>query len=57
MRRTSGKDGFGAVLITLHWSMATLIIVMFFMGRFMTDLGPTAREVELFLSTEGIRQK
>lgn len=38
MRRTSGEDGFGAVLITLHWFMAALIIAMFFMGRFMTGL-------------------
>ncbi len=38
MSRISREEGFGVVLIVLHWTMAALIITLFFMGRYMTGL-------------------
>lgn len=38
MSPVSTEERFGAVLIVLHWSMAVLVIGMFFLGRFMTGL-------------------
>lgn len=38
MQWTSTRERFGLLLIALHWVMALMIIFLFFLGRFMTNL-------------------
>ncbi|MFQ5480595.1 MAG: cytochrome b [Thermodesulfobacteriota bacterium] len=38
MQLSSTKEGFGLVLIALHWVMAFMIIALFFLGKYMTGL-------------------